>query len=43
MSNPTIQRDNTPIESFFGHLKNKLDYNKYKSFEELSVFVYDYM
>ncbi len=25
--------DNAPIESFFGHMKDELDYKSYKTFE----------
>ena len=31
------------FKSFFGHLKDELDYKKCKTFEELSVLVDDYM
>ena len=40
---PAAPRDNAPIESFFGHLKDELDYKKCKTFEELSALVDDYM
>ena len=43
MSAPANPRDNAPIESFFGHLKDELDYKKCKTFEELSALVDDYM
>lgn len=43
MSAPATPRDNAPIESFFGHLKDELDYKKCKSFDELSALVDDYM
>lgn len=43
MSAPATPRDNAPIESFFGHLKDELDYKKCKTFEELSALVDDYM
>ena len=43
MSAPATPRDNAPIESFFGHLKDELDYKKCKNFEELSALVDDYM
>ena len=43
MSAPASPRDNAPIESFFGHLKDELDYKKCKTFEELSALVDDYM
>lgn len=35
--------DNSPIESFFGHLKDELDYKECKTFEELSFNVDEYM
>ncbi len=35
--------DNAPIESFFGHLKDELDYRACKSFEELCLKVTEYM
>ncbi len=35
--------DNSPIESFFGHLKDDLDYKNCKTFEELSFCVDEYM
>ena len=35
--------DNAPIESFFGHLKDELDYQLCKSFDELSVKIEEYM
>lgn len=41
MSAPATPRDNAPIESFFGHLKDELDYKKCKTFEELSALVDD--
>lgn len=43
MSAPATPRDNAPIESFFGHLKDELDYKKCKTFEELSAIIDDYM
>ena len=43
MSAPAAPRDNAPIESFFGHLKDELDYKKCKTFEELSAMIDDYM
>ena len=43
MSAPATPRDNAPIESFFGHLKDELDYKKCKTFEELSAMINDYM
>lgn len=35
--------DNAPIESFFGHLKDDLDYKSCKSFAELRMKVTEYM
>jgi len=35
--------DNAPIESFFGHLKDELDYKFCESFEELRLKVEEYM
>lgn len=35
--------DNAPIESFFGHLKDELDYKSCKSFEELRLAIDEYM
>lgn len=35
--------DNCPIESFFGHLKDEVDYNQCKSFEELCLLINQYM
>lgn len=35
--------DNAPIESFFGHLKDELNYRSCRSFEELSSKVDEYM
>jgi transposase InsO family protein len=35
--------DNAPIESFFGHLKDELDYKNCKTFEELYLKIKDYM
>jgi transposase InsO family protein len=35
--------DNAPIESFFGHLKDELDYKLCNSFEELRLKISDYM
>ena len=34
---------NAPIESFFGHLKDELDYKSCKSFEELHLKIEEYM
>ena len=35
--------DNAPIESFFGHMKDELDYKSCKSFDELRLKVEEYM
>jgi putative transposase len=35
--------DNAPIESFFGHLKDELDYESCRSFEELRLAIDEYM
>ena len=35
--------DNAPIESFFGHMKDELDYKSCKSFEELRLRIDEYM
>jgi putative transposase len=35
--------DNAPIESFFGHLKDELDYKSCRSFEELRLKIDEYM
>ncbi len=35
--------DNAPIESFFGHMKDELDYKSCKSFEELCSKISEYM
>jgi len=35
--------DNAPIESFFGHLKDELDYQSCRSFEELRFKIDEYM
>lgn len=35
--------DNAPIESFFGHMKDELDYKQCKSFKELYLKIDDYM
>lgn len=43
MSAPASPLDNAPIESFFGHMKDELDYKKCKSFEELAEKIDEYM
>ena len=35
--------DNAPIESFFGHLKDDIDYKKCNTFEELQEMIDNYM
>jgi transposase InsO family protein len=35
--------DNAPIESFFGHFKDEVDYRSCKTFEELKIMVDEYM
>jgi putative transposase len=35
--------DNAPIESFFGHLKDYVDYRNCKTFEELHLLIEEYM
>ena len=35
--------DNAPIESFFGHLKDELDYQSCKTFEDLRLVIEEYM
>ena len=35
--------DNAPIESFFGHLKDDVDYKDCKTFEELSFLIAEYV
>jgi len=35
--------DNAPIESFFGHFKDDVDYKECKSFEELSLKINEYV
>jgi len=35
--------DNAPIESFFGHMKDELDYNSCQSFEQLRLAIDEYM
>ncbi|MDO8579361.1 MAG: IS3 family transposase [bacterium] len=35
--------DNAPIESFFGHMKDELDYQSCQSFEELRLAIEEYM
>ncbi len=35
--------DNAPIESFFGHLKDDVDYKNCKTFEELKSLILNYI
>lgn len=35
--------DNSPMESFFGHLKDEVDYRKCKNFEELKQMIKEYI
>lgn len=35
--------DNAPIESFFGHLKDEIDYKSCKTFEQLHSLIEEYM
>lgn len=35
--------DNSPMESFFGHLKDDIDYRSCKTFEELNLLVGEYI
>lgn len=35
--------DNAPIESFFGHMKDELDYKTCKTFDELRLVIEEYM
>jgi len=35
--------DNAPIESFFGHMKDELDYKSCQSFKQLSLAIDEYM
>lgn len=43
MSEPARPTQNAPIESFFGHLKDEIDYKKCKSFDELNDLVDNYI
>lgn len=43
MSNKGNCIDNAPIESFFGHLKDELDYQSCQTFEELDLKINNYM
>lgn len=43
MSNPGTPLDNAVIESFFGHLKDEIDYKKCKTFDDLSEMIDNYM
>ena len=35
--------DNSPMESFFGHFKDDIDYKSCKTFEELNILIKNYM
>ena len=35
--------DNAPVESFFGHLKDDIDYKRCKTFEELKSLIENYI
>lgn len=35
--------DNAPMESFFGHMKDDIDYQKAKTFEELNIMLNEYL
>ena len=35
--------DNAPQESFFGHMKDEIDYKSCNTFEELQILVDDYI
>ena len=35
--------DNAPIESFFGHMKDELDYRSSRTFKELKLKIKEYM
>jgi len=43
MSNKGCCIDNAPIESFFGHMKDELDYKACRSFKELCLKIEEYM
>lgn len=43
MSNPGTPLDNAVIESFFGHLKDEIDYKNCKTFNQLSEMIDNYM
>jgi transposase InsO family protein len=43
MSKAGCPYDNAPMESFFGHLKDEMQYRKVKTFKELSDIVEDYI
>lgn len=43
MSNKGSCIDNAPIESFFGHMKDELDYQSCRSFKELCSKIEEYM
>lgn len=35
--------NNTPQESFFGHMKNEIDYKNYRTIEKLKILIDNYM
>ncbi len=35
--------DNAPVESFFGHLKDDIDYKSCKTFDELQLLIKNYI
>ena len=35
--------DNAPQESFFGHMKDEIDYKSCRTIEELNILIDDYM
>jgi len=35
--------DNAPVESFFGHLKDDVDYKSCRTFEELQLLIENYI
>ena len=35
--------DNAPQESFFGHMKDEIDYKSCKTFKEIEAMIYRYM
>ena len=35
--------DNSPVESFFGHMKDDVDYKDCKTFDELKIAIEEYI